>query len=162
LSAFKIPSGKAPPFVGIDALSPCCGFEEDGALSDTQRAAWAHVLRSRWRCRLVWLSPHALFGVKFVSLHKVAQLAMTCQVNINQLVQVVSMRYMLTMSDTDQTEPKDQRVVMMMTCSELKAVDDWSFETRIRSRGEALRQLVAFGLELVAQQKAKGKGAKGG
>lgn len=72
------------------------------------------------------------------------------------------MRYMLTMSDTDQTEPKDQRVVMMMTCSELKAVDDWSFETRIRSRGEALRQLVAFGLELVAQQKAKGKGAKGG
>jgi hypothetical protein len=64
------------------------------------------------------------------------------------------MRYTLIMAD--QTEPKDQRVVMMMTRSELKAVDDWRFAWRISSRGEAMRQLVALGLELAAERKAKG------
>ena len=44
------------------------------------------------------------------------------------------------------TEPKDQRVPLMMTRSELKALDDWSFARRIRSRGEAIRQLVKLGL----------------
>ena len=57
------------------------------------------------------------------------------------------MRYMLTMSDADRTEPKDQRVVMLMTRSELKAVDDWRFARRISSRGEAMRQLVASALK---------------
>ena len=47
----------------------------------------------------------------------------------------------------DSTEPKDQRVIIMMTASELKAVDDWSFARRIRSRGEAIRQLLALGLK---------------
>jgi hypothetical protein len=47
----------------------------------------------------------------------------------------------------DSTEPKDQRVPVMMTASELKAVDDWSFEQRIRSRGEAIRRLIALGLK---------------
>jgi hypothetical protein len=50
-------------------------------------------------------------------------------------------------------EPKDQRVPIMMTRSELKAVDDWSFARRIRSRGEAIRQLVALGLK--AEKEAK-------
>ena len=44
-------------------------------------------------------------------------------------------------------EPKDQRVPVMMSASEVKAVDDWSFERRIRSRGEAIRQLIHLGLE---------------
>ena len=57
------------------------------------------------------------------------------------------MRYTLTMADADSTEPKDRRVVMMMTRSELKAVDDWRFARRISSRGEAMRQLVALGLK---------------
>jgi hypothetical protein len=35
----------------------------------------------------------------------------------------------------------------MMTKAELKAVDDRAFERRIRSRGEALRQLIALGLK---------------
>ena len=35
----------------------------------------------------------------------------------------------------------------MMTEAELKAVDHWAFERRIRSRGEALRQLIALGLK---------------
>jgi hypothetical protein len=53
---------------------------------------------------------------------------------------------------TDSTEPKDQRVPVMMTSSELKAVDDWSFEQRIRSRGEAIRRLIALGLKAVGKK----------
>ena len=45
------------------------------------------------------------------------------------------------------TEPKDQRVTFMMTVSELNAVDDWSFARRIRSRAEAICQLLALGLK---------------
>ncbi|GEM_PF-2124869 len=45
-------------------------------------------------------------------------------------------------------ELKDQRVTIMLTPSELKAVDDWSFEHRIRSRGEAIRQLIDAGLTI--------------
>jgi hypothetical protein len=49
---------------------------------------------------------------------------------------------------TDSPGPKkDKRVPLMMTEAELKAVDDWAFERRIRSRGEALRQLIALGLK---------------
>ena len=47
----------------------------------------------------------------------------------------------------DFIEPKDQRVTFMMTASELKAVDDWSFARRNRSRAEAIRQLLALGLK---------------
>jgi len=54
---------------------------------------------------------------------------------------------------SDFTEPKNQRVPVMMTASELKAVDDWSFARRIRSRGEAIRQLVALGLKAAAGKK---------
>lgn len=43
-------------------------------------------------------------------------------------------------------EKKDQRVPVMMTLTEVKAIDDWSFTNRIRSRGEAIRQLVQRGL----------------
>lgn len=45
-------------------------------------------------------------------------------------------------------ELKDQRVTIMLTPSELKAVDDWSFAHRIRSRGEAIRQLIDVGLTI--------------
>ena len=43
-------------------------------------------------------------------------------------------------------ELKDQRIPIMMTASELKAIDDWSFENRIRSRAEAIRRLIQVGL----------------
>ncbi|NSY46547.1 helix-turn-helix transcriptional regulator [Agrobacterium tumefaciens] len=43
-------------------------------------------------------------------------------------------------------ELKDQRITIMLTESELRAVDDWSFAHRIRSRGEAIRQLIDGGL----------------
>jgi hypothetical protein len=58
---------------------------------------------------------------------------------------------------TESPEPKDKRIALVMTASELKALDDWRFAQRIASRGEALRQLVALGLELAAERKAKGK-----
>ncbi len=43
-------------------------------------------------------------------------------------------------------ELKDQRIAVMLTPSELEAVDDWSFAHRIRSRGEAIRILIDAGL----------------
>lgn len=48
-------------------------------------------------------------------------------------------------------EKKDQRIPVMMTASEVKAIDDWSFSHRVRSRGEAIRQLVKKGLGQVEQ-----------
>jgi len=47
-------------------------------------------------------------------------------------------------------EMRDQRVTIMMTPSELAAVDEWSFANKIRSRGEAIRRLIARGLEASA------------
>lgn len=43
-------------------------------------------------------------------------------------------------------ELKDNRIAVMLTDSELKEVDDWSFERRIRSRGEAIRRLLRMGI----------------
>ena len=43
-------------------------------------------------------------------------------------------------------ELKDQRVVTMMSHSELGAIDDWMFKNRIRSRGEAIRRLCQMGI----------------
>jgi hypothetical protein len=43
-------------------------------------------------------------------------------------------------------ELKDQRVPIMMSEDELKAVDDWRFENRIGSRGDAIRRLCRIGI----------------
>ena len=51
-------------------------------------------------------------------------------------------------------DPKTARVQLMMTPAEVKAVDDWSFEQRIRGRSEAIRRLIELGLE--AARKAGG------
>lgn len=48
-------------------------------------------------------------------------------------------------------ELKDQRVVTMMSPSELEAIDDWSFKNRFRSRGEAIRRLTQMGMLLDRQ-----------
>jgi hypothetical protein len=58
-------------------------------------------------------------------------------------------------------ELKSERVTTMMTPSEVKAVDDWSFAQRIRSRGEAIRRLLELGLEAAKRSGAKPKGGKG-
>jgi hypothetical protein len=57
-------------------------------------------------------------------------------------------------------ELKSERVTTMMTPSEVRAVDDWSFAQRIRSRGEAIRQLIQVGLEAAKRSGAKPKGWK--
>jgi hypothetical protein len=57
-------------------------------------------------------------------------------------------------------ELKSERVTTMMTPAEVKAVDDWSFAHRIRSRGEAIRQLIQLGLEAAKRSGAKPKGKK--
>lgn len=43
-------------------------------------------------------------------------------------------------------ELKDQRIITLMTPTELEAIDDWMFANRVRSRGEAIRRLVQFAL----------------
>lgn len=50
-------------------------------------------------------------------------------------------------------ELKSERVTTMMTPSEVKDVDDWAFESRIRSRGEAIRRLIQLGLEAAKEIK---------
>ncbi len=47
---------------------------------------------------------------------------------------------------SEDKELKDQRIPIMMTSSEVTQIDDWSFQHRIRSRGEAIRRLCQIGL----------------
>lgn len=49
-------------------------------------------------------------------------------------------------------ELKSERVTTMMTPSEVKAIDDWSFENRIRGRAEAIRRLIDAGLKASINQ----------
>jgi len=44
-------------------------------------------------------------------------------------------------------EPLDQRIQVMMAKGEVTAVDDWMFTNRVRTRSEAIRQLIARGLD---------------
>jgi hypothetical protein len=44
-------------------------------------------------------------------------------------------------------ELKTERIQLLMTAAEAKAIDDWSFANRIRSRSEAIRQLIELGLK---------------
>ena len=54
-------------------------------------------------------------------------------------------------------ELKDQRVVTMMSSSEIEAIDDWAFANRIRSRGEAIRRLCQMAIGFEAQRIAEGR-----
>jgi hypothetical protein len=44
----------------------------------------------------------------------------------------------------------------------VKAVDDWSFANRIRSRGEAMRRLIQLGLEAAKRESRRRNGDRGG
>lgn len=50
-------------------------------------------------------------------------------------------------------EQKSERVQIVISPSELKALDDWSWEQRIRSRSEAIRRLLKLGLEAATKKK---------
>jgi len=52
-------------------------------------------------------------------------------------------------------ELRSERVTVMMTPSEVTAIDDWSFARRIRSRGEAVRRLVEMSLGNAKRKPAK-------
>jgi len=43
-------------------------------------------------------------------------------------------------------EPRDKRVPIMLTESEVALIDDWRFENRVATRSEAVRRLVVAGL----------------
>ena len=47
-------------------------------------------------------------------------------------------------------ETKTERVQLLMTPSEAKAVDDWSVANRVRGRSEAIRRLIELGLNAPA------------
>lgn len=46
----------------------------------------------------------------------------------------------------EESENKTERVQLLMGPSELKDIDDWGFQNRIRSRAEAIRRLCQIGL----------------
>lgn len=49
--------------------------------------------------------------------------------------------------DKKPAEQKTERFNLFMTPSEMKAIDEWAWENRIRSKPEAMRRLVQIGLE---------------
>ena len=65
-----------------------------------------------------------------------------------------------------QGEMKTERITTMMTPSEVKALDDWAFANRIRSRGEAIRRLIEAGLKardkVPIEPRSGPEGGKGG
>lgn len=60
----------------------------------------------------------------------------------------------ITNRDMEKEPLKSERVVVLMTPDEVRAIDDWSFANRIRSRAEAVRELARRGL---AAPEPKGK-----
>ena len=48
---------------------------------------------------------------------------------------------------SDDEQQRANRVPIMMSSSELVAVDDWRFTNRIATRSEAIRRLCKIGLE---------------
>src|ERR1051325_11645669 len=59
----------------------------------------------------------------------------------------------------DEAERRTERVPLLMTPSEVKALDDWAFANRIRSRGEAIRRLMEAGLSAQLAPKPKRSGS---
>jgi hypothetical protein len=65
------------------------------------------------------------------------------------------MMYEAAMADKpDPHENKTERVHLLMSPSEVKAIDDWGFSNRIRTRAEAVRRLCHIGLALDKQSTA--------
>jgi hypothetical protein len=51
------------------------------------------------------------------------------------------------------TENKTERVQLLMSPSQVEAIDEWGWQRRIRTRAEAIRQLVDLGLTIPAIEK---------
>jgi hypothetical protein len=50
--------------------------------------------------------------------------------------------------DTKPDEQKTERFNMFMSPSEMKAIDDWAWENKIRSKSEAVRRLLQIGIRM--------------
>lgn len=54
------------------------------------------------------------------------------------------------MAEPNTEELKTVRFNMFMTPSEMKAIEEWCWENRIRSRSEGIRRLIEIGLKAEA------------
>lgn len=53
------------------------------------------------------------------------------------------------------TDPKKtERIGLVLSVEELKEIDDWSWDQRIRSRSEAIRRLIRVGLDAVQSKQS--------
>ena len=57
-------------------------------------------------------------------------------------------------------ERKTIRIPVLMTPSELSALDDWAFANRVRSRGEAIRRLIEAGIRALDTKRPAGNKSK--
>ena len=57
-------------------------------------------------------------------------------------------------------ERKTIRIPVLMTPSELSALDDWAFANRVRSRGEAIRRLIEAGIKALDIKRPSGNKSK--
>ena len=53
---------------------------------------------------------------------------------------------------TDKPEPRVERVQILLTASELQAIDDWRFANHAPSRAEAIRRLIELGLSTLIER----------
>jgi hypothetical protein len=51
------------------------------------------------------------------------------------------------MSDIQIKSKKEERVQFLTTAEQVQALEDWMFSKRIRSQGEAIRQLIQLGMQ---------------
>lgn len=49
------------------------------------------------------------------------------------------------------TERRDNRVPVMLSADELRQIDDWRYANRAATRSEAIRRLIAVGLEMAQE-----------
>lgn len=59
------------------------------------------------------------------------------------------------------SEPRDNRVPVMMSDAEIQAIDDWRFANRLSNRSEAIRRLCQLGLILDEQMDDISQGRMG-
>lgn len=68
----------------------------------------------------------------------------TNAVHGTHIAKLAALRMMRAMTTSD---PKTERVQLLISKPELDAVDDWMFAHRLRSRSEAIRRLIQMGLD---------------
>jgi metal-responsive CopG/Arc/MetJ family transcriptional regulator len=49
---------------------------------------------------------------------------------------------------------KSERLIVLVTPEEMERLDNWRFESKLSSRGEAVRRLIELGLEAARERQA--------